>query len=304
MVLLPKDDLTGAVADVSRLRPITIFNAAYRVVVGAWTARQCVRDWLPVACPDSFHGGIKGRDAWQALRHLEAAWDNEAILVSFDFEKCFDWVTPKFALDNLERHGCPAALLKVVSWTWMEQHRWIQLGRYVHPEVQRVTQSLPQGCPASPMALIALLLGPVATLQQRMGDSLCQSIFLDDRAAVVRTANDAEDVIHFWAQAAGVMGLKENTAKLKVVTRSGQLRQELLDRGVDTSSEATVLGTVFREDGTTSRPFFNVLIACLWSQSLNIACTGASSFRNFCGVFGGLRLLLRRSQSTASSPLW
>ena len=102
------------------------------------------------------------------------------------------------------------------------------------------------------MALIALLLGPVATLQHRMGDSLCQSIFLDDRAAVVRTAEAAEDVTHFWTQAAGVMGLKENTAKLKVVTRCGQLRQELLDRGVDTSSEAMVLGTVFREDGQTA----------------------------------------------------
>ena len=193
-----------------------------------------------------------GRNAWQALRHLEAAWDNEAVLVSFDFEKCFDRVSPRLALGNLERRGCPADLLKVVRWTWLEQRRWIQLGRYVHPDVQRVSESLPQGCPASPMALIALLLGPVATLQHRMGDSLCQSIFLDDRAAVVRTAEAAEDVIHFWTQAAGAMGLKENAAKLKVVTRCGQLRQELLDRGVDTSSEATVLGTVFREDGQTA----------------------------------------------------
>ena len=76
-----------------------------------------------------------GRNAWQALRHLEAAWDNEAVLVSFDFEKCFDRVSPKLALGNLERRGCPTDLLKVVSWTWLQQRRWIQLGRFVHPDV-------------------------------------------------------------------------------------------------------------------------------------------------------------------------
>ena len=46
--------------------------------------------------------------------------------------------------------------------------------------------------------------------------------------------------------------MDENAAKLKVVTRCGRLRRQLLDRGVDTSSEATVLGTAFREDGQTA----------------------------------------------------
>ena len=128
---------------------------------------------------------IAGRNAWQALRRLEAAWDADSALVSFDFEKCFDRVSPSLALGNLERHGCPADLLKVVGWTWLDQRRWVQLGRYLRPVVQRVSESLPQGCPAAPMALIALLLGAAAALQRRMEDSLCQSIFLDDRAAVV-----------------------------------------------------------------------------------------------------------------------
>ena len=86
MTLLPKDELCSPVAEVSRLRPITVFNAAYRVVVGAWTSRPCVQGWLPNVCPDCFHGGIAGRNAWQALRHLEAAWDAESALVSFDLE--------------------------------------------------------------------------------------------------------------------------------------------------------------------------------------------------------------------------
>ena len=48
------------------------------------------------------------------------------------------------------------------------------------------------------------------------------------------------------------MGLEENAAKLKVDTRCDRLRRQLQDRGVRTSSEATVLGATFREDGCTA----------------------------------------------------
>ncbi|CAE7247805.1 unnamed protein product [Symbiodinium sp. CCMP2592] len=249
MVLIPKDEVTGAAAEVARLRPITVFNTTYRVVAATWTARACVRDWLPQVCPPYFHGGIAGRNAWQALRHIEASWDEEAILISFDFEKCFDNVAPSLALDNLRRHGCPEDLLKVVAWTWLEQRRWIQYGSFVHPEPQQVSSSLPQGCPASPLALTALLLAPATRLQQMMGEALNQSIFVDDRTAVTRSAEDTERVIGFWAAAAKALGLQENQNKLKVVTRSARQRQLLRAKGIQPSAEATVLGTPFREDG-------------------------------------------------------
>ncbi|CAE7539387.1 unnamed protein product [Symbiodinium sp. CCMP2456] len=153
MVLIPKDEVTGAAAEV---------------------------------CPPYFQGGVVGRNAWQALRHIEASWDEEAILVSFDFEKCFDNVVPALALDNLRRHGCPENFLRVVAWTWLEQRRWIQYGSFVHPEPQRVTSSLPQGCPAS--------------------------------SAVTKSADDTARVINFWASAARAFGLQENRDKLKVVS--------------------------------------------------------------------------------------
>ena len=249
MVLIPKDEVTGVAAEVARLRPITVLNATYRVVAATWTARACVRDWLPQVCPPYFHGGIAGRNAWQALRHIEAAWDEEAILISFDFEKCFDNVAPALALDNLRRHGCPENFLKVVAWTWLAQRRWIQYGSFVHPEPQHVSASLPQGCPASPLALTALLLAPATHLQSLMGTELCQSIFVDDRTAVTRSADDTERVITFWASAAKALGLQENQGKLKVVTRSDRQRRLLQAKGIQPSTEANVLGTPFREDG-------------------------------------------------------
>ena len=179
-----------------------------------------MRDWLPQVCLPYFHGGIAGRNAWQALKHIEASWDEEAILVSSDFEKCFDNVVPALALDNLRRHGCPEDFLRVVAWTWLEQRRWIQYGGFIHPEPQHLTASLPQGCPASPLALTALLLTPATRLQRLMGENFCQSIFVDDRTAVTRSIDDTARVINFWVSAARAFGLQENHDKLKVVTRS------------------------------------------------------------------------------------
>ena len=39
MVLIPKDEVTGAAAEVARRRPITVFNTTHRVVAATWTAR-------------------------------------------------------------------------------------------------------------------------------------------------------------------------------------------------------------------------------------------------------------------------
>ena len=65
----------------------------------------------------------------------------------------------RLLLRCLERHGCPEGMLSLLNWTWRRQQRWMQVGEAVSAAPELVETSLPQGCPASPMALILLRSG-------------------------------------------------------------------------------------------------------------------------------------------------
>ena len=247
MVCLPKDALSGNEASVpaNRLRPITVLPFLYRVAVGTWTSRESTREWLAKVTPPTFHGGIAGRTAWGALRVLDSAWTGGKILISFDFHLCFDHVSPALALKCLERHGCPDGMLSLLRWTWRHQQRWIQVGEAVSAAPELVESSLPQGCPASPMALLLLLVGPALRLQADLDQGLVQTLFLDDRTAVVDDAITAAKVIQAWGDMAAELGLCENSAKLKVITRCPRQQRALTAMGILPSTEAVILGTTF-----------------------------------------------------------
>ena len=73
------------------------------------------RQWLDDIYFGEFYGGIRARSAGQAIRRLEKAWDDDAILLSLDFSLCFDYVRPELAVKALELHGAPAELLVVLK---------------------------------------------------------------------------------------------------------------------------------------------------------------------------------------------
>ncbi|CAE7372773.1 Pol, partial [Symbiodinium microadriaticum] len=247
MVCLPKDALSGneASVPVKRLRPITILPFLYRIAVGTWTSRVSTREWLAKVTPPTFHGGIAGRTAWDAIRVLDSAWTDGKVLVSFDFHLCFDHVCPALALRCLERHGCPEGMMSLLRWTWLRQQRWIQVGAAVSAAPELVESSLPEGCPASPMALVLLLVAPALQLQADFGHGLVQTLFLDDRTAVVDDATTAAKIIHAWSVMAAELGLSENSAKLTVITRCPQQQRALTAMGILPSTEAVILGTTF-----------------------------------------------------------
>ena len=199
-VFLPKDAEAqrGGLAEAARMRPISIFGCIYRVVVSAWTSHERTRAWLQTVAPDFFHGGLQGRAAQQALRRLDAAFNAERVLVSLDFRLCFDHVDPELALHNLALYGAPARLVSLLRWTWKAQHRWLQIGSDVLGLPELVTTSLPQGCPASPVALLLLLRVPALEVQRELGDRAVQSIFVDDRSLVLDTAGEAHRASILW----------------------------------------------------------------------------------------------------------
>ncbi|CAE7265250.1 unnamed protein product [Symbiodinium sp. CCMP2592] len=224
MVCLPKDEISGdeTSVPVKRLRPITILPFLYRIAVGTWTSRASTREWLAKVTPPALHGGIGGRTAWDAIRILDSAWTDGKVLVSFDFHLCFDHVSPALAL----------------RWTWQHQRRWIQVGQGVSASPELVESGLPQGCPASPMTLILLLVAPALRLQDELDQGLVQTLFLDDRTAVVDDAATA-------AIGSSRRGVIWPLAKLNVITTCPRHRRGL---GISPSMEAVILGTTFTVD--------------------------------------------------------
>ena len=154
-------------------------------------------------------------------------------------------VMPELALRNLDSLGCPRAFSAVLWWVWPHQLRWLQPGQVILPQPSLVTASVsqgPQGCPAAPLALCVLLATSAATAHEN-SCQMHQTIFVDDRAAVVYAVCDAVAYSRAWADESARLGLEENWDKFHVVSRS--MSHLLAGAGLETADEAEVLGTVF-----------------------------------------------------------
>ena len=231
MVCIPKSQIGADCASIAvdKLRPLCVFSAFYQVLESTWTQRQATRDWLQAYVPD-FFGGIQGREAPAAVRALEAAYDDEhAIMLSLEYSKCFDHVLPEVAIINLERLGRPKAFSQLLRWVWPMQRRWLQFGKITATSPALVSTSVPQGCPAAPLALCALLAEPARQVQP---------IFMD-----VYTVLAALTFCKLWFTQSERFGLVENLIKFKVVAKTSA--PALAQAGVGFMIVLEVLGTEF-----------------------------------------------------------
>ena len=246
-VFLPKDAAAkrGGTTDASRMRPISVFCGVYRVIISAWTSHEQTRAWLNEIAPPTFYGGIQDRSTEQAIRQLDEAWDDDSILLSLDFQLCFDFVRPTLALQAFAWHGAPAELMAILEWVWPCQHRWLQFGSEIGDRADLVSTSLPQGCPAAPLALLLTLRLPAEEISRQLGQHAEQVIFIDDRTLVLKTAAQTARAITLWQQAATALGLRENERKRRIVVRSAARQEQLRRLGLETHSSAEVLGTEF-----------------------------------------------------------
>ena len=77
---------------------------------------------------------------------------------------------PRTATFAMQRLGLPSNIAHMLESVWTDQTRWMQLAGVTLKEGQKVTASLPQGDPWSPVSLCAVLLAPVKDIR-RMGYS-------------------------------------------------------------------------------------------------------------------------------------
>ncbi|CAL1145518.1 unnamed protein product, partial [Cladocopium goreaui] len=249
-VHLRKDD-SGTVGS---LRPIAVESIFLRLVSSSYVRTPQVQEWIASRVPEQCHGGLKSRGVATAWRQLNEAFENQEVLASLDFSKCFDFVHPGLAIENMQLQGLPDEWANILMFVWGHQVRWLCLGKAVHPTPEHVQTSMPQGDAFAPLALIMLLIRPLHDVSSI--PDLRQVAYVDDRALSAPNVPRLIAGIHRWRSWSATLGLHENVQKMRLVACTAQQKQEINDAGFgEYLRPATrVLGIDFKESDLIVSP--------------------------------------------------
>lgn len=229
------------------LRPISIQCTIWRIVSSAWTRRAATRRWIltwvhPTAC-----GGIHGKGVARAVDMLFQKFEKGGVLLSLDFQKCFDTVDPELGILCLRHFGCPSPMLQMLKFVW-QQSRWLTYNGEYMPGPIEVRTSLPQGDATSPLTLLALMTGITKIVLRREPQLFSLATFLDDRNMIARDPQQAFRLWQTWQEVSSRLGLWENDSKARVVPRRAAYEAQLVAQGFaqhHVTNAARVLGIDF-----------------------------------------------------------
>ena len=212
------------------MRPISVQCVMWRIVASAWTRRRSTRTWIRSWAPAVACGGLEGRGVALAVDRLLENYERGGILLSLDYQKCFDRLDPTLGLQCLRHLGCPPPMVQMLQLIW-RQKRWLTYKGEFLPNPSMVDTSLPQGDAASPLTLLAVMTGLTLQVQAQEPLPFCLVTYLDDRNMIASDAAQAARLMHAWSNASMQVGLRENSDKIRVVPRKKAWRQQLLDAG-------------------------------------------------------------------------
>jgi hypothetical protein len=254
-VHLQKPDATLRTKDLAiaakDMRPISVQCVIWRIVASAWTRRASTRAWVRSWVHRSACGGLPGKGVAEAidtlLQQFEKPSGQSSVLVSLDYQKCFDCVDTKLGILCLRHLGCPAVMLAFLEKIWCQQ-RWLTYQNEYLPNPVFVSASMPQGDAVSPLTLLAIITGLTCRVLAQNPQPHTLVTYLDDRNFVARGAMQAARLWTAWKDASAIVGLWENDSKVKVVPRKASLNTQLLEFGFEERHLATtarVLGVDF-----------------------------------------------------------
>ena len=249
-VHIPKDSSAPDAAHqvkADELRPIAVLSILWRVISSAVAQHAHTQEWVSNVVDGAQYGGIHARHLHQGLGQLAAPFQSGAVVTALDLQKCFDFVAPGLVCAVMREAGFPPELLAALKHVWT-QERFLEVGGYVLPLGEQVTEAMPQGDALAPLALNVLLSAPVRDVGSRGFLSFAQSVFLDDRACA-SMPDDVPRIIELWDSWSHSLGLRENRRKLAVVTRSQAARTHLHTLGLGhlLKSCVRVLGVDFTD---------------------------------------------------------
>ena len=91
---LPKEESETDGLEAGAMRPIVVTSVLWRVVSSCIATAPQLQQWQLDILHDSQYGGIPGRHLHQAVAQLALAFERGLPMVSLDYAKCFDHVSP------------------------------------------------------------------------------------------------------------------------------------------------------------------------------------------------------------------
>ena len=227
----------GAV-NIKGLRPITVFSIWWRAFSAMWIISPLI-DALQAQMPkDIICRRSKGPEVQAYVADaLLQIWRFGATL---DFSHCFDTVDIKMLRDGV-RDGIPALgpWITVVCDHWLTCHEWIHYDKHVGDILENQT-GIPQGDPASPLALSILLwVGHARVQEHHQPGSLHQCIWMDDRTMICDNKQLLRDSMNRWRQFADDFHLLENEAKTQTVAPGDSKSMEVLGALIGNPNKST-----------------------------------------------------------------
>jgi len=227
---------TGDRLDCGNYRPITIADAAYRILMKMLTIRI---NALLVECDilaEEQGGFRKGRacnDKAMLLREMIRAANSrgdKTYILFVDIKKCFDRVNHSLIERTLEAMGFPERLRNFLAKIYRENTAEILLGGDSRTDPFRVEIGVKQGCPLSP-TILNLVLDPIIRNSNMSANILGYvddlSMISHDKDIFIRETKRLVELLHM---AGFELGL-DATAKSKtaVMTNCHQLQQFMID---------------------------------------------------------------------------
>lgn len=241
----------------SDLRPISVLACSWRVLTSSMAKCPATVNWTAAVLNNQCHGGRNGHDVFSAAAKLaESFYSSDAILVTLDYAKAFDYVSPQTGLTMLEHCGFPAVWCSFLRHTWSNQQRWLQMCGTTSATACKVEHSLPQGDGLSPLTLNIMLGAAAQDVRAQLNtQEFEQVLFLDDRTFVTTSGEVVAQALQLWQWWSEALGLKENQNKMTVVARRPARQAELIQLGLPANSlcsRARVLGFDFCADSRDS----------------------------------------------------
>ena len=227
MVMLPKPNKITDHGQIKPegLRPISICSVRWRVYSTTWVKSKAVSELRKAYIPDWIAGGPGSAGPETIAAIAESQLNEGAFLATLDLSHAFDTVSVA-VYEKVMARLLPGSMLgwnRLMCAHWGDQKRWLQYQGHTSFQPITTVVGIPQGDPASPLALATLLAAAALSVRDKClkeGFSTKQLIYMDDRTMFTSSAHQLTTMVQHWEAETAVMKFIEPPGKSQFAHKS------------------------------------------------------------------------------------